>query len=143
MAVEKIYKTLDDILNRNDRYDINKIMYYTATDDGTLVIPDTNLFVIYRRYINPYVRTFTTTFAQREHYACKPHLLAHDVYGTPFLAWLILLLNDQESPSKYRMKSTIKLIPTQHLTAVYDTVMTKASEQLDLNWATYLEMVDT
>lgn len=142
MPSEKVYKTLDDILNRNDRFDVNKVTYYTATDDESLVIPDTDLFAIYRRYINPYIGIYKTTFAQREHYARKPFLLAHDVYGTPFLGWLILMLNDQESPSKFRIKSTIKLIPNQLLTTVYDTVVTKAKGRLDLNWAKYLNMVD-
>ena len=43
MATAATYKKLSDILTTNDRYDINKITYFTMTEDETLVIPDTNV----------------------------------------------------------------------------------------------------
>ena len=53
-----VMKTLDDIINRDDRFDVNKITFFTQTDDKTLIIPDKNLFEIYMRYIRGYVGTF-------------------------------------------------------------------------------------
>ena len=38
-----VMKTLDDIINRDDRFDVNKITFFTQTDDRTLIIPDKNL----------------------------------------------------------------------------------------------------
>ena len=135
-------KTLDQIINRRDRFDINKVLFYTVTDDGTLIIPDTNLFQIYRRYINPYIGTYKVTKAQREYYRYKPHLLSSDIYGTPELAWLILMLNDRECPSKFTIKSTIKLIPEPYLVNLYDTIVTKSNGKLESNWNKYLTMLN-
>jgi hypothetical protein len=137
------YVNLDDIINDNNRYDINDITFFTMTDDGELVIRDTDLFVIYRRYINPYIAKYNVSVEQRRKYKCKPELLSSDVYGTPALAWLILLLNDQECPSKFYIKSTIKLIPYDYLQEMYDTVVTRSSSRLNENWNEYLPKVDS
>ena len=45
-----VTKTLDDIINRQDRYDLNKITFYTVTDDQSLVIQDTDLYTIYHYF---------------------------------------------------------------------------------------------
>ena len=137
-----ILKTLDDIINEEDRYDINRVTYFTITEDGTLVIPDTNVFEIYRRYINPYVVTYKVTKRQREYYRNKPYLLSTDVYGTPKLAPLILLLNDRECASKFNIKQTIKLIPLDTLNELYEFIATKSTDRLEKNWAEYLSKVD-
>lgn len=135
-------KTLEDLIDNEDRYDINKVTYFTITNDGTLVIPDTTVFEIYRRYINPYVVTYKVTKKQREYYRGKPYLLSTDVYGTPKLAPLIMLLNDRESPSKFSIKQTIRLIPIELMPSVYESIVTKSTERLERNWATYLSKVD-
>lgn len=136
-----VIKTLEDIINRQDRFDANKVVMFTVTDDGSLIIPDTNLFQIYRRYINPYIGTYKVSQKLREYYRNKPRLLSADVYGTPELAWLILMLNDRECPSKFTIKSTIRLIPTTYLTALYDTIVTKSTTKLEQNWNTFLPMI--
>lgn len=136
-----VVKTLDDIINRQDRYDINKITFFTVTDDQSIVITDTDLFAIYRRFINPYIGTYSVTDAQRQYYRYKPYLLSADVYGTPELGWMILLLNDRECASKFTLKSYIHLIPGNFLEELYDTVITKSSDRLDKNWNTYLPMI--
>ena len=136
------YKTLDTIIYQTDRFDINKILFFTITDDESIVIPDTDLFTIYQRYIVPYVQTYTVTDKQREYYQYKPYLLSSDVYGTPNLGWLILMLNYQECASKFRLKSTIRLIPGTYLNGLYDTIVTKSNDKLKKNWNTYLSKVD-
>lgn len=137
-----VMKTLDDLINRQDRYDINKITFFTMTDDQTLIIPDNNLFTIYRRYISQYVGTYTVTKIQREKYRRKPYLLSNDIYKTPELGWLILALNDQECASKFYLKSYIKLIPTTALESIYDTLVTKSNDRLEVNWNTYLTKLE-
>lgn len=137
-----VIKTLDELINHQNRFDINKVTFFTTTDDGTLIIPDTNLFTIYRRYINPYIGTYTLTKAQRAHYRYKPYLLSTDVYGTPELGWIILMLNDQECASKFRLKSTIRLIRGDYLNELYDTIVTKSNDKLEKNWNKYLTLVD-
>lgn len=131
-------KTLDDVINYKSRYDLNKVLFFTQTDDETLIIPDTNLFTIYRRYINPYIGTYRVNNAQREYYRRKPYLLSADTYGTPELGWLILMLNDQECASKFYLKTTVKLIPGTYLEELYDTIVTKSNERLENNWNKYL-----
>lgn len=137
-----IYKTLDSILNTTDRYDINKITYFTVTDDGTLVIPDTNVIDIYRRYISPYIQVYNVTEKQRDFYRYRPYLLSADVYGTPKLGWLIMMLNDRECASKFTIKTTIKLIPLSVMGQLYDSLVTKSTSKLEANWAKYLTLVE-
>lgn len=136
-----VMKTLDDIINRDDRFDVNKITFFTQTDDKTLIIPDKNLFEIYMRYIRGYVGTFRVSKAEQRYYRFRPQLLSLDVYGTPALDWLILMLNDRECPSKFYLKNTVKLIPVEALDNVYDTIVTKSSDKLKANWNVYLRQV--
>ena len=51
MAVQAVVKTLDDIINANNRYNINKLTLYKPTLDETLLIQDTTLFRMYMRFI--------------------------------------------------------------------------------------------
>ena len=135
-------KTLDEIINKNDRYDPNKITFYRLSIDDRLVIQDTTLFRTYRRFINNYVHQYRIPKNQREFYRYRPDLLSQDIYGTPELAWMILILNDQESPSKFRLKSTIRLIPPDELSAVYDMIITRSVTKINENWNTYLPLVE-
>ena len=137
------YKTLDDIINENSRYDINNVIFYTLTEDKSLIIRDNDLFTIYRRFINPYVGTFNVTVSQREHYKCKPYLLSADVYGTPNLGRLVLMLNDQECASKFYLKSTVQLIPMAYLEEMYDTIVTRSNDRLQENWNKYIPQIST
>ena len=136
-----VMKTLDDIINRDDRFDVKKITFFTQTDDKTLIIPDKNLFEIYMRYIRGYVGIFRVSEAEQRYYRFRPQLLSLDVYGTPALDWLILMLNDRECPSKFYLKNTVKLIPVEALDNVYDTIVTKSSDKLKANWNIYLRQV--
>lgn len=136
-----VMKTLDDIINRDDRFDVNKITFFTQTDDKTLIIPDKNLFEIYMRYIRGYVGTFGVSEAEQRYYRFRPQLLSLDVYGTPALDWLVLMLNDRECPSKFYLKNTVKLIPVEALNNVYDTIVTKSSDKLKANWNVYLRQI--
>lgn len=136
-----VIKTLDDIIGKNDRYDINKITFFTPVADGSLIIQDFTLFKTYMRFINNYVYTYNVSKDQRNYYRGKPDLLSQDIYDTPELSWLILTLNDKECPSKFRLKSTIRLIPAPSLATVYDTVVTRSTDKLNQNWNTYLTKV--
>lgn len=137
----KVIKTLDDIINKNDRYDFNKIIFYDITDDGRLVIHQDDLFRTYMRFINYYVAQYKISYSQRQYYQYKPDLLSQDIYGTPELSWMILMLNDQESPSKFRLKATVRLIDPEVLATLYDTVLTRSTDKLKQNWNEYLPMV--
>ncbi len=136
------YMTLADILNQQDRYDINKILFFATTDDKTLVVKDTNLFTIYMRYLQDYIGIVRVSDALRRYYKYKPHLLSSDLYGTPNLAWLILMLNFQECPSKFYLKSTMRVIPAEYLDRVYDTIVTRSNDKLQKNWNQFLPNVD-
>lgn len=129
--------TLDGLISRNDRYDINKIAYFETVmidnDDGIVTI-DTDLFTVYMRFIRDYVNVYKVTEEQRQIYRYKPFLLSSDIYGTPDLAWLILKLNDIESPSKFHLRKTVKLISISNLELLYDSIITKSTAKLSRNW---------
>ena len=141
VASPDVVKTLDDLINLNSRFDINKVTYYTQTEDKTLIIPDTNLFQIYKGLINGYVRTYKVNEAQQEYYQFRPYLLSTDIYGTPALGWLILFLNDRECASKFYLKDSIRIIPKNFLEEIYDTIVAKANKELKKNWNGYLAKV--
>ena len=124
------YKTLQELLDRDDRYDINKITYFTHTDDGELIISDYNLIDKYMRYIAPYIVTYTMTPAQRAFYKYRPYQMSYDVYGTMDLAMMIMILNDRECASKFYLKRTVKLIPPDKIGPMYESIITKASAKL-------------
>lgn len=133
-----VYKTLSDIINRDDRYDVNKITFFTHTDDGTMIIPDTNLIDRYRRFLSPYVVQYTLNKKERSFYKYRPFQMAYDVYGTPDLGLLIMILNDRECPSKFTLKSTVKLIPPNQLETVYEAITIRTNNRLESNWAEQL-----
>lgn len=134
-------KTLDDIINKNDRYDLNKISMYQYAIDDSLIIYSTDVFRLYYRFIRNYVEPYKISQIQRDYYYSKPHLLSQDIYGTPELAWLILRLNDQECPSKFRLKSRIYLIDPTTLSNLYDTVITRSTDKVKENWNEFLPAV--
>jgi len=142
MIYGTVYKTLDDIINREDKYDFHKICFYTVTSDGELLIPDTNLFQTYIRYIADYVGTYKTTDEQRRYYKYKPALLSNDIYGTPNLSWLLLMLNNRECASKFTIKQYIRLITPKQLSTLFDTIVTKSNDKLEANWNEYLPLVN-
>lgn len=136
------YITLDDVIRgKNSRYDVNNVVFYTMTDDKSLIIRDSDLFTVYRRFINPYIGTFKVSVEQRVKYKCKPYLLSTDLYGTPDLAWLIMMLNDQQCASKFYLKSTVRLIPIEYLEQMYDTIVTRSNGRLKDNWNEYIPQI--
>lgn len=136
------YVSLTDIIQQEDRYDINKITFFTRTGPDNLIIRDTDLFTIYRKYIDQYVGTYAVSDSQRRIYECKPEFLSQDLYGTPKLSWMILALNNMECPSKFYIKSTIKLIPPESIEFLYDTIVTKSHKRLQENHNEYLPDVE-
>ena len=135
------YRDLDSIINADVRYDLNKILFFAKTDDGTLVIPDISLFDMYFAFAKNYIVTYKSTSAQVQFYRYRPHLLSLDVYGTPYLAWMILKLNDRDCPSKFYLKNTVKLIPADALVDAYDVISTKSGARLSANQNRYLSQV--
>lgn len=136
-----VIKTLDDIINRTDRYDVNKITMFNMTDDGTLVVPDKTLFEIYFKFIQPHIVEIEVTPAERRYYKYRPFLLSLDIYDTPSLGWMLMYLNDRECPSRFYLKRTMKLIPPENIGTLYDTIATRSAARLKENWNEYLSHV--
>lgn len=132
------YKTLDEIMNIDDRYNINKITFLTHTEDGTLIIPDYNLIDKYRRFIAPYVTRYVLTDKQRDFYRYRPYQLAYDVYGTHALGLLVLILNDKECASKFKLKRYVKLLPPDTMAEIYEGLASRGSSKLEDNWSEQL-----
>ena len=133
------YKTLSELLERDDRYDVNKITYFTHTEDGDLIIPDLNLIDKYRKFIAPYVVQYVMNKKERDFYRCRPYQLAYDVYGTPDLGLMIMILNDKECASKFVLKKRISLIPPNRIGELYETITMRSSYRLEDNWTKELK----
>lgn len=136
-----VIKTLDDIVNREDQYDVNNMTYYQMSGDGAFVIMGGTLYDTYYRYIIPYVAEYNVTSAQQKYYRSKPHLLSADIYGTPDLAWLIMKLNNRESPSRFYLKQTVRLIPKEHIQTLFSTLYSKAGDRITKNHNKYLKKI--
>lgn len=137
----QVIKTLEDIINREDRYDINKITFFTITDDHELVIPDKNIFETYMRFIRPYVQVYEVGDREREYYRFRPQLLSLDVYGTPSLDWLLIILNDRECASKFYLKQTVNMVPTSIIGRLHEQIAARPKKELEKNWDKYLRLV--
>ena len=134
-----VMKTLDDIVNRQDPFDVNNISYYQMSADGTLVIMAQTLYDVYYKYIMPQVGEYKVTPAQQKYYRCKPYLLSADIYGTPDLGWFIMKLNNRDCPSKFYLKPTIRIIPRDRVVTLFNTLTTKAGDKLTKNHNKYLK----
>lgn len=132
-----VFKTLNSIIETPNRFDINKITFFTKTIDGTLIVPDTDVFLKYMKVIENLVTTYKVTEAQRERYRYRPYLLSTDIYGTPELGWLLMRLNGQECASKFRIKKTIRVIPYDSLVQIYDNIVANSYDNLTSNWTEY------
>ena len=74
MAID--FKTLDDLIETQTRFDVNNVTMFTMTEDKSLIIADTDLFTIYAKYIAPFISTYTVTKEQREKYARRHEWLS-------------------------------------------------------------------
>ncbi|MDE6041887.1 MAG: hypothetical protein K2F99_09950, partial [Muribaculaceae bacterium] len=122
----QVIKTLGDIVNREDRYDIKQISFYKRSDDGELITVDKTLLDVYMPLVRSYVVKYAVLDKEREYYKYKPQLLSLDVYGTMSLFWLIMQLNDRECPSKFYLRREIYLIPASVLAKAYTIISTKS-----------------
>ena len=136
---DEVVKTLGDIIRYDNRYDIEKIMFYGMSLDGTLVIPETDLIQIYGRYLAPYILTYSVEQAYRDRYRYRPYALSRDVYGTPALGWLIMRMNDKECASKFYLKNRVRLVPVD----VLSSIATKSSTRLGKNHVEYKRLIGT
>ena len=135
------YKTLSDIINREDQYDLKNVTFYGTSVDGELIISSENLFNMYARYIAQFAVTYKVTDEYKKYYRFRPRLLSQDIYGTPDLAWLLMYLNFQECPSKFEMKSTLRIIEPEYLRQLYDTLVARQSETLAKNHKKYNALI--
>lgn len=135
------FKTLDDILKEQHRYDVNNITFYKFDDTGGLIVPDLTLFDIYYRLIVGYVSSYNTTEENRARYRNKPYLMSQDIYGTPHLGWLIMKLNDRECPSRFTLGRTVRIISPLVLPEVFDMLSNKSSDSLEDNQLRFNSMI--
>lgn len=133
-------KTLDDLIEFTDTYDIRNTVYYRQIEN--LLVPATNAYDLYYEGYKDSIETFTTNRDQRVKYSYRPNLLSVDIYGTPSMGWLIMKLNNCECPSKFKVRSRVKLISFTNLQEIAISIISKASNGLEANWAEYLNDLD-
>ena len=128
-----IYKTLDDVIDAEVRCDINNFVFLKLSDDGTLIIPDTSLLVMYYPLIQNSIASVTVTMAQRKEFRCKPQILSTRIYGTPFMDWVLLQLNDRDCASHFHIGRYLRLIPPNDLNSVLELLSSKSAERREDN----------
>lgn len=136
-----VIKTLDEIVNREDQYDINKVTMYHMTGDGSRIIMNETLYDTYRGFIDQYVQEFSVTSAQRRYYRGKPFLLSADIYNTPDLAWLIMKLNNRDCPSRFYLRQTVRLVPVNQIQGLVNTLISRGGDRVEKNHNKYLKRV--
>lgn len=135
-----VIKTLDDLIEFTDTFDIRNTVFYRQVEN--LIIPATTSYDTYFVGYKDAIETFNTNREQRVKYSYRPNTLSVDVYGTPSLGWLIMKLNSCECPSKFKVRSRIKLIPKENLEEISVNIISKSKNALDKNWAEYLNDLD-
>lgn len=133
-------KTLDDLIQFTDTYDIRNTVYYRRVEN--LLVPAMNAYDLYYEGYKDAIETFTTNREQRVKYSYKPNNLSVDIYGTPSMGWLIMKLNNCECPSKFKVRSKINLISFSNLQDIAVSIISKASGRLEANWDGYLNDLD-
>lgn len=136
----EVIKTLDDLIEHTDTYDIRNTTYYRLVEN--LLVPAQNAYDVYRTGYETAIRSYTTTYDQRRLYSYRPFRLSTDVYGTPNVAWLIMKLNNCECPSKFKVRSSINMIPIATLQEISVSIISKAENRLEANWNEYLNDLD-
>lgn len=135
------FKTLDDIIGEQNRYDMNNVTFYRLDETGGLIVPDMTLFDIYYRLIVGYVTIYNTTEDNRARYRGRPYLMSQDIYGTPQLGWLIMKLNDRECPSRFTLGRTVRIINPLTLPRVFDMLSNKSAGSLEDNQVRFNSLV--
>lgn len=135
-------KTLDDLIGYTDTFDRRNTTYYRQV--GNIVVPATNALTLYWNtdLIQESILTLYTTEEQRVKYSFKPYHLSTDIYTVPSLGWLIMKMNNCENPSKFKVRSKIKIIAPDALNNILVTIISKCSEKLDKNLAEYTSDLD-
>lgn len=136
MSMLNTSKSLQDLINFTDIYDINNIAFLSTVDH--IVVKSTTGFQKFYPYVKQYLTTYKVTPEQREKYRCRPDLLSTDVYGTPTLDWFIMWMNGQECPSKFKIKQTIILVAPDSIQELFITIKNKNNVQLERNWTEHL-----
>ena len=134
-----------------DTYTLKQFISMKSTDEITyrnlsildsshgLEILDHNLLRDYIPLLDDVIVTVTLSTEEMVRYRYAPDLLAYDVYGTPDLGLMIMILNDKECPSKFILRKRIRLIPPNRIGELYETITTRSSEKLEDNWAEQLK----
>lgn len=135
-----VIKTLDDLIESTDTYDIRNTTYYRLIEN--LLVPATNSYDLYYTGYEQSIGTYSTNYAQRQKYSYNPFILSVDLYGTPSAAWLIMKLNNCECPSKFKVRRYLHLLSASDLQEVAVSIISKSTDRLEANWDEYLNDLD-
>lgn len=124
-------KTLDDIVSYTTQYDIRTVCLLDRTED--IVYIQTHLFDKYRPIVEQFIQEYKVNPKDKDRYNFKPDILSNRIYGTPDLYWLILYLNNIESPSRFKTPRILKLIPKDKIDEIFDILLTKNVRQIEKN----------
>lgn len=124
-------KTMSELIKNKGNFNIRNVAIFSATDD--IIYVDYTLFTKYRQLLNGFITTVITEPADRETYTYKPGLLSNRLYGTTELDHLLLMINNCESPSDFRVKKTLNLILPDDVEYFFNTLVLQNKETLEKN----------
>ena len=128
-----VVKTLSDLINRTNRFDIKNLAFFTTDKFGITTIQTTQ-FDRYLSYVMTYADLYDVEDPQKEVYRFRPDLLSKAIYGEPNLDWLIMKLNDCESASRFVIRQGIRLIDPSALDTVLQELKAKDKDRIEANW---------
>lgn len=117
-------KTLQDVIDYTTYYDIRKysMIKNLETKSDVSYIDETKLDIYYDM-IRSYIQRVKTQ-PQHRIYDRNPKLLSRDLYNTPDLDWLLIVLNRQ-SPSRFKIRRYINYIHPSDIDTVFDILSSK------------------
>lgn len=127
--MDKVFKTLGDLISYSTPYESRKYSMFTDIGNGVL-LERSNTFKKYYNLIKSYVVELpmsvdgsSNNLAKK--YSFLPDKLSIDLYGTPHLDWMLMYLNYFESPSAFIPTNRMRLILPKDIETVFDILRTK------------------
>lgn len=122
--------TIEQFIQTRNSNTINydKLSIYETTESGHQIITY-NVLNDYYDEIMEQTLTVTLTEKEYERYCYKPKLLAHDVYNSIDLFFILLFTNNMSSVKEFNLRK-IKMIPPENLMRLLSQILLAEDKNL-------------
>lgn len=124
-------KTLTEVIENQGTFNIRNVSVFSATDD--MIYIDHTLYTKYSDFVWSIITTVETEVEDRKNYTFRPGLLSNRLYGSTELASLLIMINNCESPSDFKVKKTLNIILPDNLEYFFDSLVAQNQEMLEKN----------